>query len=266
MSAPCKLPQHRRDGRPPRAGSAAVALALLLLAPAARAQEDGEAPIPYSDEDKGASRPSSARPKAQRDHADDLRDAAEAEEEQDAPRLAGLDDPNVGLSLEAVAGLMLVGDSRGAGPAGRPAWGLRATWEFGRLSANETLHEALFADITWTYTGQREGTTTLFADDNAHRFSIAPAFAFPLRHGSTLSFFLQAGAGLAYQSSVLHINQAETRVTGVKPLFEYGVGFRVRPTLVPEGSLRLAFRFGLTRYRRGYIDDTFLGGSLGVLF
>ncbi|HVE81432.1 MAG TPA: hypothetical protein VND93_01235 [Myxococcales bacterium] len=83
---------------------------------------------------------------------------------------------------------------------------------------------------------------------------------------SDFSVFFQAGGGLAYQFSDLHNGTTELSVAGVKPLIQYGVGLRGRPLISEDGVLRVSFRFELTRFRRQYMDDTFLGGSVGLAF
>jgi hypothetical protein len=69
---------------------------------------------------------------------------------------------------------------------------------------------------------------------------------------------------MAFQSTSIVIGEEETGVKGLKPLLQYGVGFRGRPRL--NERMSLTFRVELMRFRRGYMDDTFLGGSIGTAF
>lgn len=72
---------------------------------------------------------------------------------------------------------------------------------------------------------------------------------------------------MAYQFSSLHYDTTrELQVAGIKPLLQYGLGLRGAPRLGPDGPFRISFRLELTRFRRGYMDDTFVGGSVGVAF
>src|SRR5262249_43551439 len=102
-------------------------------------------------------------------------------------------------------------------------------------------------------------------DSNYHYFTIAPAYNILFGHKSPYGFFLQLGAGFAYEATSLHYGRSETSQSGFKTLLQYGLGVRGRPVLFASG-IRLAFRFELTRFRRSYMDDTFIGGSIGLGF
>lgn len=242
-------------------------LLLLALAPAAalaqQVRED-DAPIPYSDEEEDdgelRSLPRRSDPTAE------VRPESDWEQAEREETLASLDDPNVGLAGELLAGFMLLDSARGALVETRFAYGLRFTWEWGRVLGDERLREAFFADATWSYSALRDGTQELFADTNYHYFTIAPAYAFPLGKGSPYSLYGQLGFGFGMQFSALHVKDVETQISGTKPLIQYGLGIRGRPSLVADDSIRLSFRFELTRFRRGYMDDTFVGGSVGATF
>lgn len=245
---------------------AATWLATLASGPASaqRVNED-DAPIPYPEEEEPEDRGRRDLPRRS-DETTVLREESDWEKSEREETLAGLDDPNIGLSGEVVAGLLLLESSRGALVDSRFAWGLRFTWEWGRLLGDERLREALLADVNWSYCASREGTKELFTDANYHYFTIAPAYAFPFGHKSAFSLYLQAGAGFGLQFSAVHIKDAENQISGTKALFQYGLGIRGRPALVADESIRLSFRFELTRFRRQYMDDTFVGGSAGVTF
>lgn len=237
--------------------------ALTLVAQAAFAQGAND-PIPYPDEEEDHRGELGRKLPRRSDPTTDFRDESEEHYEDPVERLSSLDDPNVGLAAEALSGLMLLDSSRGQLAEPRFAYGFRFTWELGRVLPEEALREALFADVSWTYAALRDGTAEIFGDTNYHYFTVAPAYAFAL--GKLATFYLQAGGGLAYQFSALHVGASETQLAGVKPLFSYGLGFRGRPAIAADESLRLTWRVELTRLRRGYMDDTFLGGSLGFAF
>lgn len=240
-------------------------LAALVLAPAlALAQSGDDKPIPYPDDEE--------RPQATRrlprhsEETNDLREESDPEQAERETIRAGFDDPNLGLSGELVGGLLLVEASRGSGVDARFDWGVRFTWEWSRaFFSDEKLREALFADVTWTYAALHDGTTDVNADTNLHYFTLAPAYALALGQ-LPISFYAQVGAGASYTFSSIHLRQVETQISGTKLLLQYGVGLRGRPALNEDGSVRLSFRLEVTRFRRGYMDDTLLGGSLGLTF
>jgi hypothetical protein len=242
----------------------ALLLAAVLTALPAQGQDE---PIPYSDEEderrgQDGLRTLPRRSDPYRERPDEV--AVEVADRDIA--LAGEDDPNVGVAGELVAGVMLLDSSRGALVEPRLHLGLRFTWEFGRLFWDETLREALFADLGWGYTLLREGTPRVYVDTHYHAFTIAPAYEFQLGPESDLGIFVQAGAGLGYQYTVANHDGNQTLIAGVKPVLQYGLGFRGRPRLRVDGDMRVSFRVELTRFRRGYMDDTLIAGSLGIAY
>lgn len=189
------------------------------------------------------------------------------EENEKFESYGALDDPNTGLGLQLFGGLALVDSSRGGGVDARPQWGARFIWEFGRaLFSEQELRDALFADLTWSYVGFRDGTTQVFGDSNLHYFTLAPAWTLFFDPAKTFGLYGQAGAGVAYQFASFHVGASETAVSAVQPLIQYGVGLRGRPLLGGDSKVRLSFRVELTRFRRGYLDDTLIAGSLGGAF
>ncbi|MFZ5470976.1 MAG: hypothetical protein ACOZIN_16230 [Myxococcota bacterium] len=238
-------------------------LLFLFAATLAQAQDD-DAPIPYPEEEEETATP---RKLPRRSEATaDLREESEYEALEREESLAGVDDPNIGVGGEWVAGLMLLDSARGQGVESRFAYGLRFTWELGRVLADERLREALFADVTWSYAALREGSQEVFGDTNYHYFTVAPAYGFRLGQKSSVVAYLQAGLGLAYQFHALHVSNVETQISGTKPVLQYGAGIRGRPAVVGDESLRVSLRLELTRFRRGYMDDTFLGAGIGAVF
>jgi hypothetical protein len=188
----------------------------------------------------------------------------DAETEGDFERMAGSDDPNKGFSSELVLGTMLLKSSRGrlADPAF--GMGLHFTWEYGRILNNEPLREALWADVRWMMAGTSDGTELINGRTRIHYFSLAPAYEYAFGPAKAYGFFGQLGGGFAYQSTAIIIGGAETAVKGIKPMLQYGLGFRGRPRI--SEKLCLSFRLELMRFRRGYLDDTFVGGSIGTAF
>lgn len=240
-----------------------AALALLLLLPqAATAQKRDDDPIPYSDDDdERRSLPRKSEPTRE------LPEETAVEEEDRRVSLTSQDDPNIGLSLELVQGVLLLESSRGGGVDPRYQLGVRFTWEFGRLIPDESLREMFFADVTWLYAWSRaDGTAEVNTNANYHDFTFAPAFALPLGKKSPVAFYGQLGAGVSYQTASLNVAATSTDIAGTKFLFQYGLGFRFRPAIVEGDWMRLSFRLELTRFRRGYMDDTLLGGSIGLTF
>ncbi len=254
-------------------------LSLVLAASRARAQSD-EGAIPYSDEESQDERNRRELP-GKSGKSTDVREETDVETQEREQSLADVDDPSKGLSLEFIGGVLLLDSSRGAGFESKPMGGLRFTWEWSRtLFSDELFRELFFVDVAWSHAASTEGTVQIHATSNYHYFSFAPAFAFPLGSKSPVSVYAQLGVGVGFNPSVLVINTEQRSATGTKLLFQYGGGLRFRPLIFTWGrksnvnsdfegannGLRISFRIELTRFRRGYIDDTFLGGSVGVTF
>ncbi len=244
------------------------ALGSLALSAPALAQDEDD-PYAYPDEEPANDASDSydgVRPKV--DEADDFRRVSEQEYddgEDGFKPLSGLDDPNLGVAMEFITGALFLDSPRGRAAETRLGLGVRATWEYGRILDNESLREALWADVRWTFGGTSDGTDFIQGKTHLHYFTIAPAYELKLGK-SDFGFFAQAGGGIAYTSSTITIDTVETKVSGSKPLLQYGVGFRGRPRLTSSGNFRLAFRLEAMGYRRGYHNDFFLGGSLGTAF
>jgi hypothetical protein len=242
-----------------RHGLGAALLASVALIPLpARAQKD-DAPIPYPDDEPPRELPRNSRPS--------YTDKEVPVEKEDRAKLLGrFDDPSIGFAAELIAGAMLISSSRGQGGDPSFAYGARATWEWGRLLPDEFFHEALFVDFSWAYAGLADGTQQISGNSNFHYFTIAPAFFLPFGAKSPYGLYAQLGGGVAYQADSIHYEGAVTDVSGIRPLFQYGVGFRGRPPINEDGTIRLCFRVELTRFRRSYMDDTFIAGAVGVDF
>lgn len=240
---------------------------LLALPLSGWAQSGDDTPIPYEDDDEvqgDAPRPARQVTEHERKTADDT---GEDETAYEVSR-GHLDDPNLGLSVEGLAGAMLLDAARGALADPRFMAGARLTWEYGRLLSDEDLREVFFADLTWQATATGDGTAQVRADTTYHDFSIAPAFAWKFSP-APVALFAQVGAGVSYVSSQLRVGETTTEVDGVRFLFQYGLGMRFRPGIVARHGkdvLRLSFRLEVTRFVRGIMHDTFLGGSAGLTF
>ncbi|MCP3145170.1 hypothetical protein [Pyxidicoccus xibeiensis] len=238
----------------------------LILSTPALAQDEDEDPYATPDEESSRSSDDDYNRPEPVDQTDEFREVSEQEgEDGDFQRMSGLDDPNLGVAVELIAGALLVDSSRGEFSDNLLGLGVRATWEFGRILDNEALREALWADLRWTYGGLSDGTAFISGDTSLHYFTIAPAYELKLGK-SDFGFFAQAGGGLAYQATSITVDADVTKVNGLKPVLQGGVGFRGRPRLTSSGNLRLAFRVEALAFRRGYMNDFFLGGSLGTAF
>ncbi|NTX01544.1 hypothetical protein HUA74_20660 [Myxococcus sp. CA051A] len=243
----------------------------LLVAPPAFAQDDDD-PYAYPEDEPGPSQEqieeeeAAERRRRNVDQADEFRNASEQEgEEGDFKELAGLDDPNLGVGVELLAGALLLESPRGRFADTVLGLGVRTTWEFGRTFDLEPFRENLWADLRWTYGNSSDGTDFIRGSTSQHYFTIAPAYEFKFGK-SDFGFFGQVGGGVAYQTTSITVDANETKVNGLKPLLQYGVGLRGRPRLSSSSNFRLSFRLEAMGYRRGYMNDFFLGGSVGATF
>lgn len=227
-----------------------------------------DTPYEYPDEEKPRQTREERRRRAEEDTASDFRRAAEGDEEDRGyERMSRLDDPNTGVAFEVLGGAMFLSSPRGQllGDS-LPAVGGRFTWEYGRLLGSETLREALWFDVRYTYAGMREGTKLIVGDTKLHYATIAPAYELTFGESSDYGLYAQVGGGFAYEMTTVEIGGKVTPMDGMKLLLQYGVGLRGRTKLSMESNVRLAWRVELMRFRRGYQDDMFLGASLGTAF
>lgn len=234
-----------------------LALPLLLLALPALAQKD-DAPIPYDDE--GATE-EPVKPKKSR-KSERLREEDEDAAERDE-RLASTDDPNYGVGGELNAGLMLLDSSRG-GVDPRFSFGVRFTWEFGRLFSDEYLREMFFADVQWRFAVSTDGTAQISSWASQHDFSLAPAIVWAF--SKTLGAYAQLGIGVNAAFTGVRIDTTEVQLQGARFLFQYGIGLRGRPAVTEDETIRITWRIEITRYLRGYMHDTYFGAGIGLLF
>lgn len=263
---------HRPSlARPGASRWLAVSLLLALPGAAFAAGPADDEPIPYdaagartseTQERKRTSEFKSGRRDGFQRHTVD--DAA-ADEEDRVKEPSG---EAVGLGLDAIAGALLLESSRGAGVDTRFAGGARLTWEAGRHLGEDFLKERLFVDVSWLLSGALlpDGTAQVNATSVQHYFAVAPAFAIPFGERSPVAFFLQLGGGINYNASQLSVGGTLTQVWGLRGLLQYGGGVRARIPLSEEGALRLSLRVEVTRFLRGYMHDTLLGLSVGLVF
>jgi hypothetical protein len=242
-------------------------LAVTLAASmAAYAQSDDDAPIPYGDGDEASGDTEKVKPRKSKKkrRAEEIREEDE-EEKEGEESLASIDDPNIGIGGDILMGVALL-DSAKAGLDPRYFFGVRFTWEFGRLIPDEYLREMFFMDVTWTYAATKEGTAQVNVDTHLHNFTLAPAFTLPFGNKSPVAIYAQLGLGFDYSYSVTKIDMQTVTLGGTKFLFQYGIGLRGRPAVVADGTVRIQFRIELTRFIRGYMHDMYLGGGFGMIF
>ncbi len=242
-----------------------LAASLLLAFPAYAQSDDDDEPMRYDDarddDDTDDELPAKRKKKRSRD----LRDEDEEEGEREKVKsLASLDDPNVGLGGDIILGLALPESSR-AGVNPRFLFGVRFTWEWGRLLADEFLREMFFLDVMYSYVGSKEGTALVNTDTNFHNLTLAPALALPFGK-SPVAFYAQVGLGLNIADTNTVVGDEVLKLSGTKFLFQYGAGLRFRPAVVADGSVRLQFRIEVSRFIRGYMHDMYFAGGAGLIF
>ena len=245
--------------------SVAVALpALAQRGGRAKVEDDDDKIVPYADQEDDDDRRRELPRKS--DPTPYVREETEVEKKDREESLTHLDDPNIGLAIEAIAAVMLLDSARGAVGEPRFLGGARFTWEFSRLIPDEFVREMFFLDVMYAHTQMTEGTESIKVTTAYHYFALAPALAIPFGAKSPVAFFIQGGIGFNVQPIVVSTQGDPITLAGSKFLVQYGGGFRFRPALSAEEKVRLSFRIEFTRFRRGYMDDTLIGGSLGLSF
>lgn len=233
-----------------------IAMLCLGVAAPAFAQSD-DAPLPYDDD--GADEPD--RPKKSR-KSERLRQEDEDAQERDE-KLASIDDPNYGVGGEVTAGLILLDASRG-GVDPRFTFGLRFTWEWGRLFSDEYLREMFFADVTWRFAVTNDGTGQVTSWGSNHYFTVAPAIVWAF--SKVIGVYGQVGLGVDAAFTGVRVVQTEVQLQGARFLLQYGIGLRGRPAILEDETVRLTWRVEITRFLRGYMHDTVFAAGVGVLF
>lgn len=259
-----------------RTSKAVVLLALFASSLAfaqrkSKQEQDDDAPIPYSDDNKGSDEDERRKLPNKSEPTGELREETEVEQMDRERSRANEDDPTIGIGLEGVMGAMLLDSPKAGGVQPLFAGGVRFTWEFTRtLSSDEFIKELGFVDVLYEYTSWADGTKEVHGNTAFHYFTLAPAIALPLGK-SPFSAYAQVGVGFNYNPSSITIDDTTTNLNGSKFLLQYGIGLRARPLVIAPNdksnfSMRISFRFELTRFRRGYMDDTMVGGSVGLTF
>ncbi len=258
----------------PRLWQCAALTALLALP--SFAQED-DAPIPYDEvQEEDVPRPVKKKKKRARTRTEEdvrsdderLREEDQREKTIEEEQLSRNDDPNLGLGFEGALAVMLLEASQG-GVDPRFLTGARVVWEFGRIIDDQVLREMFFVDFGWLWSASKDGTTQISVTSSHHYFTVAPAVGYAFERLPILAY-AQLGAGVNFtQETVLIANGEDmirTPISTVKPLIQYGIGLRFRPALTENEAVRLAFRFEITRFVRGYMHDMLIGGSVGLTF
>jgi hypothetical protein len=233
-------------------------LAALLPGPRASAQED--APYAYPEDEVPEQEQTPRRNRPERGG------RTPSEDETRYERLSRADDPNTGVAFEVLGGVMLLSSARAQLAEFTPAYGGRFTWELGRLFDDEVLHEALWLDVRYTSTGLQQGTRLIQSGAQLHYATLAPAYELMFGPDSDYGLYAQVGGGIVYEMTTLNVGGEVTPVNGLRSLIQYGVGLRGRTRMSSTSNLRLAWRLEAMRFRRGYLDDTFLGASAGIAF
>jgi hypothetical protein len=239
-------------------------LAIALAASMVSFAQGDDDPLPYGDGNDASGDKVTPKKAKKKRRAEEVREEDE-EEKEGEETMAAVDDPNIGIGGDIVMGVALL-DAPKAGVDPRYFFGVRFTWEFGRLIPDEYLREMFFMDLTWLYAASKEGTGQVNVDTHLHNFTLAPAFALPFGNKSIISAYAQLGIGFDYSYSVTKIDTQTVTLGGTKFLFQYGIGLRGRPAVVGDGSVRIQFRIELTRFIRGYMHDMYIGGGLGMTF
>jgi hypothetical protein len=255
-----------------------LVLSMVASASPKRQKQSDDAPLPYDDmvDEKGPQRQLPRRSQ----EAVDVPTETEVEKQDREVMLAGSDDRNIGIGAEVVIGANLADRSRGGGVEPFVMAGARVTWEWARtLLGDEFWRDVFFADLTWfgssaSNPSQFGGTKDVYTNVSYHHVTLAPGFALPLWK-SPLSLFAQVGGGFSFQGSTVYVLNEPTSISALRPILQYGGGLRFRIHLVSEEKYQeegykgipvITFRLELTRFRRAYMDDTFVGGSLGIVF
>jgi hypothetical protein len=252
-----------------------LAIALLcsgvaFAAAKSKKHQSDDAPIPFEDEKTNNDDDRRQDLPKRSEETPHVAEETEVEQKDREKSLASDDDPNIGLSGEILLGANLVYSSRGSGVDALFVGGLRFTWEWSRtVLTDEFWREIFFADVSWFGSSSKgDGTKQVFDNTNYHTFTIAEAAALPLGR-TPFAAFVSVGAGFNYQTSSIYVagdKSPPTDVSAVRFVFQYGGGIRARIGITSDDKIRISFRIEATRLRRGYMDDTVVGGSLGVTF
>jgi len=180
-------------------------------------------------------------------------------------KLARIDEPRIGLGVEATLSLDLLDKSAGPGFKGIPAAGLRVNWAPGVLwtdPEDEFWRYALLAELSYDYTGYSDGTTAVNSSTHIHYLNAHVMFGYPVQ--KVLLVYAALGPGMAFETESVDIQGSNTPVSGLKFLLAYGGGARL--TIQANEHWAIAARMELMAQRRGYMDDVFLTFGVGGAF
>lgn len=197
-------------------------------------------------------------------------DTTAEEELSEAPdpsmrKMAREDDPRLGIGVEAALSLALVDRSSGPGAQGMGAVGLRANWAPGVLwtdPEDEFWRYALLVELSWDHASYGDGTKAVNTSTALNYFNAHAMFGYPAQ--KLLLFYGALGPGMTLESVSYNVQGANTPLTGLKPNLAYGLGARLN--FQASDRFAIVSRFELMRYRRGYMDDTFLTFTVGGAF
>jgi hypothetical protein len=235
-------------------------LALLLLsAPALAHAQDEEG------DDTTDTRPA---PKKKRHKNPDTAPTAEEElidTDAQTPKLARMDDPRIGLGAELTLSLNLLDKSDGPGARGTGAAGVRVNWAPGVLwtdPEDEFWRYALLTELSYDYSGYSGGTSMVNTRTRLHYLNAHVMFGYPAQ--KVLLLYGLLGPGVTFEHVTYEVQGATTPLTGAKFNLAYGLGARLN--LQVNDRVAIVSRIELMRFRRGYMDDTFLTFSAGMGF
>ncbi|MBS2027743.1 MAG: hypothetical protein JST54_07580 [Deltaproteobacteria bacterium] len=244
--------------------------ALVMLVPLrAHAQDEDSS---TSDSASDGSDSTDSTPAPRRKHKKHRKDGdATAEEElAEAPdpskqKLARIDEPRIGLGVEAALSLDLLDKSAGPGFQGVAAAGLRVNWAPGVLwtdPEDEFWRYALLAELSYDYTGYSDGTTAVNTSTKLHYLNAHVMFGYPAQ--KLLLFYGALGPGMVVESVNDNVQGTATPLTGIKFLLAYGAGARL--TLQANDRFSIAARMEVMGEHRGYMQDVFLTFGVGGAF
>ncbi len=169
-------------------------------------------------------------------------------------------DRGVGLSTEFVAGILHL--DGGTSSTTLFGWGIAADWRMGRLfSPGSFLHENLFLELSWLHAGTSYGTTEVTVGQTQNHFSAAILLGYTL---ASAYFYGKVGPSIFVIPVTYEVQGTNTSYLGIRTGLQYGVG--VRSSLYFSEALGVALRLELNGYRRGYLNDLFFCGGVGVAF
>lgn len=259
-----------------------LAAALVVLAPrlARAADDDDESdqrldddqaqPRHSSDDDSSSSSDDDEAPRRPKHHRHRDGDTTAEEELSDEPdpsmqKMAREDDPRIGLGVEAALSLDLIDKSYGPGTQNTGAFGLRVNWAPGVLwtdPEDEFWRYALLVEASWDHASYSDGTKMVNTSTALNYFNVRGLFGYPVQ--KLLLFYGALGPGFTLENVSYNVQGASTPLSGAKFNIAYGLGARLN--FQANDRFALVSRLELLRYRRGYMNDTFMTFTVGGAF